>query len=400
MLNKKSEISESNNKGYFLIIILFIACIITTCYFYFVPQYQENNLVNQAMNNLNAGKYHEAINDFQELYRDGYADADKYLIYCTALKHYENHERNHAVAYFSLIENFLDSGDYITYINALISFDELTDYNNKEMIQKLEKQFSLLGNFKNSKELKTLLEVLSDINNNKDQEADNKLNAVLENNAFDKQYHNLADNLSLFINAKLLFDKNDYSCLNTFEKLVKNNDALGRYTQKYVDYIKGKQYFEQEYYYQATVLLEKCLDIADSKELLDNCIQNRPDGIIYDKASSADVNLKITDYADNKDSFVKIYNHNNELISAIYIIDGKSCELKLSQGYYRFALATGDYHNWYGLKDSFGIDGTYYNLFLDPQEEYYYLFSGYEYDISFMKDKGNINYSLCNYENF
>ncbi len=392
----ETAVSSDKKKKTFIGIAVAAAVLLAVALFA-VPAIQKSNKYKNSLQLLSEGNYLEAADGFREL--EGYKDSDDYVIYCSALDSLGKGDFEKAISRFESVSELADAGKYVNYISA---------------VQKITEDDSI-GSYTEAKDLFTSAEGLLDSEgmirycegvlsylSEKDSEALTTLNEVLEGKNINGMYLETAYDIVRFLDAKALFDNDDYSGLEEFKTIASNgNQLVSSNASDYANYIEGKQYYEQELYYSASSSFSRCGSFKDASELLDSCYQERPSsGIIYRNTSSSSVGVTIYDTSDGEDMFVKIYDSSDNLVESLYIRDGSSATAYFQGGRFRMAIATGESDYWFGPKEAFGSMGTYQRLLLNGSNEYYDFPGGNSFTLKFNVSNGNVDHKASNYGDF
>ena len=362
-----------------------------------VPAIQKSSKYKNAMQLLNDGSYSEAAEVFREL--EDYKDSGDYVTYCNALDAFSKGDLDKAISRFENIPELGDSGKYINYISGLqiISLgNDASDYSSaKDM-------FAAAEGLLDSEGMARYCEGVLSFLNEKDSDALSQLEELTESKTVKDEYLNNAFDIIRFLNAKAAFDKDDYSVLEEFRNVASTDNSLVCYkAEDYVNYIEGKQFYDQELFYSAVSRFNKCYGFKDAAELAESCHQERPSsGIIYRNTTSGSVSVTIYDTKDDEDMFVKIYDNNDVLVESLYIRDGASATAYFQGGKFRMAIAYAESEYWYGPNEAFGSMGTYQRLLLNGNDEYYNFPGGNSYTLKFNVSNGNVDHKSSNYGDF
>ena len=393
----EKEAAQSGKKKKTLIIAAVAVVALLAVALFAVPAIQKSNKYKNSLQLLEEGSYLEAANGFREL--EGYKDSDDYVVYCGALEALSNGDFDKAISRFESVGELADAGRYVNYIKAV---QMIIEDGSEESYGEAKTLFAETEGLLDSEGMIKYCDGVLAYLGEKDAEAISTLNTVLNDQAINGSYLKAANDIVRFLNAKGLFDKEDYSGLEEFKAIASDGDALvASNASDYANYIEGKQYYEQELYYSASGCFNRCGDFKDAYELAESCYQDRPSsGIVYRDTTSSSVSVTIYDTADEEDMFVKIYDSSDNLVESLYIRDGSSATAYFQGGRFRMAIATGESDYWYGPKEAFGSMGTYQRLLLNGSNEYYDFPGGNSFTLKFNVSNGNVDHKASNYGDF
>ena len=363
---------------------------------FIIPAWQKSQKYKQAIEKLNAGEYQEAIELFAEL--PEYKDSDQYALYTGGLKAFYEGDLEEAKEKFDNSMEIEDAALYASYINGVNSMEEGFS---TESYENAYSAFIGAGGLLDSSELAVYTRGVADFLSGDTAAADTAFRKVVDDNAIPAEYVGNAENAVWYMDTIEKFDSGDYSVKDDFEEIYYNDDGMiGYEPMAYVNYIEGKEFYDDGHYYKARAKFMDCPGIKDADELYDSCVQERPStGIMYDKNKSSAVSIIIEDREDGNDLYVKIYNSSDKLVETLYIRDGKKGTAKIAAGKHRMALGSGDGNEWYGTKDMFGDDGSYRRLLIDNNGDFYNFQNNYEYTLRLdVSTDGNVASQYTDYE--
>ena len=394
-LGQKAAADSAKKKK--LILAGAIALAVVAFLLFALPAIQKSSKYKNAVKLLNEGNYMEAAETFREL--EGYKDCDDYVVYCSALDALSNGDLEKAVSRFESVSELADSNRYISYISAL---QDISEENNEMNFTEAKELFEAAEGLLDSEGMAKYCEGVLSFLNDKDSDAISQLSEVINASAINGMYLNSADNIIRFLNAKGLFDKDDYSGLEEFRQIANSGGRLvSSKASDYANYIEGKEFYEQELFYSANLCFNRCRSFKDAAELAESCYQERPSsGIIYRNTTSGSVSVTIYDTKDDDDMFVKIYDSDDMLVESLYIRDGSSATAYFQGGSFRMAIATGESEYWFGPNEAFGALGSYQRLLLNGNNEYYSFPSGNSFTLKFNVSNGNVDNKPSNYGDF
>ena len=393
----EKEAAQGKKKKNTLIIAAVAIVALLAVALFAVPAIQKSNKYKNSLQLLSEGNHSEAADGFREL--EGYKDSDDYVVYCSALEALGNGDFDKAISRFESVSELADAGRYVNYISAV---QTITEDDSAESYTEAKKLFAETEGLLDSDGMIKYCDGILAYLGEKDSEAISTLNTVLNDQTINGMYLDTAYDIVRFLNAKGLFDKEDYSGLEEFKSIAsEGNGLVSSKASKYANYIEGKQYYEQELYYSASGCFSRCGDFKDASELYESCYRDRPSsGIIYRDTTSSSVSVTIYDTADGEDMFVKIYDSSDNLVESLYIRDGSSATAYFQGGRFRMAIATGESDYWFGTKEAFGSMGTYQRLLLNGSNEYYDFPGGNSFTLKFNVSNGNVDHKASNYGDF
>ncbi|MBR4471753.1 MAG: zinc ribbon domain-containing protein [Erysipelotrichaceae bacterium] len=380
------------------LILAAAAAVLVLAFLLFVmPEIKKANSYKGAISKLHEGNYQEARADFEAL--EDYKEAKSYVTYCMALDSFNKGDLDKARTRFDNSGELEDAKRYYNYICAL---QEINGDKGEKDYTEAKKYFDQTEGLLNSEDLSKYCEGISLYLLGRGEEAVPILKEVTNSTAIDESFLESAKGVVTFLNARQLFDKEDYSGLEDFRSLSNmDNELFSLDAADYVNYIEGKQFYDQELFYSAYQRFSKCRSLKDASELADSCFQERPSsGVIYRDTTSRSVSVTIYDTSDGDDMFVKIYDENDKLVETLYIRDGSSATASFQGGKFRMALAMGDSEWWFGTNEAFGGYGVYQRLLLNGNNEYYSFPSGNSYTLKFNVRDGNVDHKSSNYGDF
>lgn len=372
------------------------AALIVIALAFIIPAWQKTQKYKLAIEKLNNGEYQEAIDLFAEL--PEYKDADQYALYTGGLKAFYEGDLEEAKEKFDNSMEIEDAALYASYINGVNSMEEGFS---TESYENAYSAFIGAGGLLDSAELAVYTRGVADFLSGDTAAADTAFRKVVDDNAIPAEYVGNAENAVWYMDTIEKFDSGDYSVKDDFETIYYNDGGMiGYEPMAYVNYIEGREFYDDGHFYKARVKFMDCSWIKDADELYDSCVQERPStGIMYDKNKSSAVSIIIEDREDGNDLYVKIYNSSDKLVETLYIRDGKKGTAKIAAGKHRMALGSGDGNEWYGTKDMFGDDGSYRRLLIDNNGDFYNFQNNYEYTLRLdVSTDGNVASQYTDYE--
>ncbi len=157
--------------------------------------------------------------------------------------------------------------------------------------------------------------------------------------------------------------------------------ALIEECENEIQYAEADALFEAGEYYRAYKAFGALGSFKDSADRAQGCIQAFPDnGVTYRNPDHKSTAVKFTvDNKGFKNTYIKFYNADEELIICAFIKANEKATLRLPAGTYHMNQAYGD--NWFGEDAMFGDEGKYWKCKIGGAYEFK-LRSGYSYTMS------------------
>lgn len=125
-------------------------------------------------------------------------------------------------------------------------------------------------------------------------------------------------------------------------------------------YAEAEQLYADGLFYKAYQKFSALGSFRDAAERSENCRQSMPDnGVVYRNPDYQGKNVSFTiDNSGFMNTYIKLYNPNDELILTVFIRNNEKASFKLPSGTYHMNQGYGE--EWYGTEDMFGANGYYW----------------------------------------
>ncbi|MBR0137579.1 MAG: zinc-ribbon domain-containing protein [Erysipelotrichaceae bacterium] len=374
-------------------IIAALAIALVTAAVLYFPKAAKVKEYNEALKLVKSGEYQQAAEAFDKM--GDYQKAKKYVKYCNGVLKFNSGDYDGARELLDAIGSIEDSNYYLSYLKGLEKIKANT-YKASDFTSAAD-DFGKAKNIADAAGMEKYCRALASFVNDEASAAD-KLKEVVSESAIGSQYLRVANECAGYIDAITRLESGDSNAIDDLISIMESGNILiDRKAGNYSDYIEAMSLYKEGKYYSASVIFSR-LDILDSQQMAESCIQKRPStGIVYKASTSKSVSIVIYDTSDSRDLFVKIYNSSDTLVETLYIRDGGKATAYLPTGSYRFALASGDGSKWYGTKETYGPDGIYQRLKINDSGGEYYKMSAGSYSLKFNVSNGNVTSQTTNY---